>query len=97
MVKKHNLEYEVVSDPGFKVAEQYGLVYTVDKETVKVYKQYNVNLPEYNADGTWRLPVPATYVIGQDGVISWAYANEDYKVRADPQDIVAALKQLIEH
>lgn len=94
MEKKQNLKYEVVSDAGFKVADKFGLLYTINEETKKIFKEYNINVPEYNDDGTWRLVVPATYVIGQDGVIRWAYANEDYKVRADPKDIIAAVKSL---
>ncbi|MCG8377041.1 MAG: hypothetical protein MI702_11210, partial [Chlorobiales bacterium] len=53
-----------------------------------------IDLQKANGTPDWELPVPGYYVIGQDGVISWAYANEDYKVRPEPDMIIEALKQL---
>jgi peroxiredoxin len=38
--------------------------------------------------------VPATYIIGQDGVIVYDFVNADYTVRLDPSEIVAKLAAL---
>jgi peroxiredoxin len=45
-------------------------------------------------DETPELPLAATYIIGKDGIIKWAYLNPDYRNRAEPDDIIAALKSL---
>jgi peroxiredoxin len=50
-------------------------------------------LKKHNAEGT-KLPLSATYVINRDGKIAYAFVNEDYRVRAEPTEILAALKSL---
>lgn len=91
---KADLQCHVLSDMGLKVARQFGLEFKLNDETQKLYKGYGIDLQKANGTPDWELPVPGYYVIGQDGVISWAYANEDYKVRPEPDMIIEALKQL---
>jgi peroxiredoxin len=52
------------------------------------------DLTELNADGEWHLPIPATYVIGQDGRVELAYVDPEYRNRLEPSDILAALRRL---
>ena len=40
------------------------------------------------------LPISATYVIGRDGKIVYAFLDPDYKKRAEPDKIIEALKVL---
>jgi hypothetical protein len=40
------------------------------------------------------LPLPATYVIAPDGLIAWSFVNTDYTRRAEPADILTALRQV---
>jgi peroxiredoxin len=51
-----------------------------------------VNLPLANGDDSWELPIPATFVVNQDGTISSADANPDYTVRPEPLEILARLE-----
>ena len=51
-------------------------------------------MPDYNGDESFELPVPATYVIGQDGVVRHAFVDPDYSLRLDPDDVVATLKEI---
>jgi peroxiredoxin len=82
----------VLSDVGNKVANDFGLVFTVDSRIQAMYLQRLGNdLPTLNGDDSFTLPLPATYVIGQDGVITYSYVNADYRLRADPEDVLAAL------
>jgi len=94
MVDKHGLDFYVLSDAGLEVARRFGLDYRLSPELIKVYEGYGVDLKEYNGNEDFELPVPGYYVIDREGIIRWAYANEDYKIRPDPDDIVAALKKL---
>jgi peroxiredoxin len=52
------------------------------------------NLAELNADGTWRLPAPGTYVIDRDGTVVAAYASPRYWTRMEPGDVLDALRSL---
>lgn len=89
--EKNELEFTVLSDVGAKVAEQFGLVFTLPESLRPVYEQFGIDVPAHNGDDTFQLPVPATYVIGTDGSIKFAFANPDYRQRAEPSLILAAL------
>jgi peroxiredoxin len=90
MAGQHGLPFPVLSDPGCTVAEQFGLVYTVPEYHRDYYLSILVNLPFLNGEPTWRLPLPATYVIGKDGKILFAEAHADFRVRPEPQEALAA-------
>jgi peroxiredoxin len=86
--------FELLSDPGNRVAEQYGLVYTYPEDLKRVYLGMDIDLERYNGDDSWRLPMPARYIIDQGRLIRYAVANADHTVRPDPADTLEALKKL---
>jgi len=91
MHDQHKLRFPLLSDPGNKVANQFGLTYRVPDEQKAIYQRAFVNLPFVNGDGSWQLPIPATYIIDRDGAILYASANEDYTERPEPEEIVRLL------
>ncbi len=93
-VRDHALEFDVLSDEGNRVAREYGLLMVVDEAIRPHYLQWGIDVPAANGDETFELPVPATYVIDQSGVIRAAHVDKDYTKRMEPADIVAALKAL---
>ena len=93
MVGHHGLPFPVLSDPGNKVAEQFGLVYPLPEYHRAYYRSIMVNLPFVNGDDTWRLPLPATYVVGRDGRIAYSQAHADYRVRPEPEEALNLLKR----
>jgi peroxiredoxin len=90
-VQQHKLPFPLLHDPGAKLAEQFGLVYTVPEYHQRYLKSILVNLPFMNGEASWRLPLPATYVIGKDGRVDFAEAHADFRVRPEPQDALAAV------
>ena len=45
--------------------------------------------------GLWApVPYPATFVIDHEGVVRWRFVEEDFRVRASPEDVLCALKSL---
>jgi peroxiredoxin len=91
MRDQHKLRFSLLSDSGNNVARRFGLTYRIPEEQQAVYRKAFVNLPFVNGDDTWELPIPATYIIGRDGTVLYASANEDYTERPEPEDIVRAL------
>lgn len=89
--EKNELSFEVLSDRGNIVAKQFGLVFTLDQSLRPIYESFGIDIPGYNGDDTFELPLPATYVIGPDGTITHSFANADYTQRLDPSEIIAAL------
>jgi peroxiredoxin len=90
MIGQHGLPFPVLTDTDNKVAEQFGLVYTVPEYHRDYYKSILVNIPFVNGDQSWRLPLPATYVIAKDGKILFAEAHADFRVRPEPEEALQA-------
>jgi len=91
MVDQHKLGFPLLSDSGNKIATGFGLTYSVPEEQRAIYKRAFVNLPFVNEDASWTLPIPATFVLDRQGIITYMSANEDYTQRPEPADILRAL------
>jgi peroxiredoxin len=91
MVDQHKLRFPLLSDAGNQVARQFGLVYRVPDEQQDIYRRAFVNLPFANADSSWELPIPATFIVDRDGTILYASADEDYTQRPEPREILQQL------
>jgi peroxiredoxin len=90
--EKNALTFHVLSDVGQEVGRAFGLVYDFSDELRSVYNGFGLDIPAKNgAPDEWALPVSATYVIGRDGTIIYANTDVDYRDRADPRDVLAAL------
>ena len=94
VAEKNDLQFEVLSDAGNAVARQFGLAFRFVDELQEVFGKMGIQLPKYNGDDAWELPIPGTYVIGQDGTIRLAYVDADYTTRLEPGDILGSLQGL---
>ena len=90
--EKNELEFEVLSDAGNKVATAFGLVHDAPPELRALYAKWKLDLPRFNGQpGDWSLPLPGTFVIASAGTILLAHADADYRIRLEPSDALAAL------
>jgi peroxiredoxin len=92
--EKKGLTFPVLSDVGNRVARQYGLVFALSAAARPFYTAIGSDLPAYNGDASWELPVPGTFVIASDGTVRLAFVDPDYTHRLEPAAIVAALRDL---
>ena len=92
--EKDDLKFQVLSDVGNKVANQFGLVFKVPSELQEIYNNFGITLPKFNGDESWELPMPGTYVIDKDGTVSYAFADADYTKRAEPDEVIAKLEEI---
>jgi peroxiredoxin len=90
-VQRHSLSFPVLTDAGAALGTQFGIAYTVPEPLRLHYRSILINIPFINGDQSWRLPLPATFVIQRDGVITFAEAHADHRVRPDPADVMAML------
>lgn len=90
MVGQHSLSFPVLSDPGCAVAEKFGLAYFIPDYQREYYRSILVNIPFINGDDSWRLILPATYVVSAAGRVVYAEAYADFRVRPEPEDVLAA-------
>ena len=84
----------MLRDFGNRVADAYGLAFTLPEDLKALYLKFGVDLARGNGDGTWRLPVPARFVIDRHGIVRAADADPDYTRRPEPSQTVEVLKRL---
>ena len=93
-IEKHGLEFEVLTDAGNKIAKEFRLVFNLAEELRPIYQQFNFDIPKYNGNDSWELPIPATYIVNTDGRIVHSFVNADYTQRMEPTEIISKLKEL---
>ncbi len=89
MVGQHSLPFPVLNDSGCAVAEQFGLAYTIADFQRDYYRSILVNIPFINGDDSWRLILPATYVLARDRKVLYAEACADFRVRPEPEEALS--------
>ncbi len=82
--------YTIYSDSALSATRAFGLAFRVDDELNEKYLNWNIDLEKASGEDHHVLPAPATYIIGTDGIINFAYINPDYKVRMHPSVLLAA-------
>ncbi|MFC0264367.1 peroxiredoxin-like family protein [Fontibacter flavus] len=94
-MKKTGASFKLLHDEDYGIAEAYDVAFLSDEASLNAYNErLGANLQEAHSDDSQRLPIPATYIIGQDGIIKWRHFDPDYRKRASVEDIVAALSEL---
>ncbi len=93
--RKLNLSFDILTDLHLKMAEQFGLVFTLPDYLSELYKSFGSTLDRFNDEPEYRLPMPARYVIDKDGIIRAADVNADYTIRTEPAETVRALKRIV--
>jgi peroxiredoxin len=94
IVRKHQLTFPVLLDRGNAVAARFALVYTLPDYLKELYLSFGNDLPKFNGDVSWTLPMPARFVIDRDGIIRSADVSPDYTVRSEPAKAVMAVKAI---
>lgn len=93
-VERDVLHYSVLSDPSLVTATAYGLVWEAAPELQSVYARLGHDLPRINGTGDWRLPIPAGYVIGTDGIVHAARVDTRLTVRMAPAEALGGVRAL---
>ena len=98
-VEQHQLPFPLLADPGCKVAEQFGIAYSVAPKQREYFQSILINIPFNNAglnyrnatEESWRLPLPGVFVIRPDSTVAFAEAHADFRVRPEPASVLATL------
>lgn len=89
--EKNQLSFDILTDANNEVARALGLVYKLPENLVSLYQQFGIDLEKSQGVQENELPIAATYIVNQEGVIDYDFIEEDYKLRADPAEVIAAL------
>ena len=86
--KEKSMSITILTDTKNNIANKFGLVFTLPEKVRELYKSLGANLLDFNDDDSYTLPIPATYLIGQDKKIHFAYVNANYMERADISELI---------
>jgi protocatechuate 3,4-dioxygenase beta subunit/peroxiredoxin len=93
-VESSALTFPVLFDKGNEVARQFRLTHRIDPQVVRYQLGNGNDVAAYNGTDTAEVPLPATYVVGTDGVVRYAFVDADYTRRADPEVFIGMLRDL---
>jgi peroxiredoxin len=92
--RRRNVNFTMLCDLDNGVALQCGLVFRLTDDIIQDYVADGLDLAQVNGNGSWFVPIPASYVVMPNGAISWAYVNPDFRYRMDPEEILRAVGEL---
>ena len=92
----NHLSYRLLSDHAMQAASAFGVAFRVDEKTIKAYTGYGIALTPVPGEPAARwLPVPAVYIIGRNGTVTFVHTDPDYKVRLSAADVLAAAQMAL--
>ena len=94
MVKKHNLDFPLLCDPGNQVAGKFGLVFSLDPDLRKLYLTFGIDLQRFNGNNSGKLALPGRVIIDRNGIIRDSDFHPDHTTRPEPEETIAKLRQL---
>lgn len=95
MIEKQGLAFPVLTDSGNQVARRYGLVFTTDEAFRPLYQSIGADLPAFNGDSSWELPMPGTFIIAPNGIVRLASVEADFTRRLEGETILTGLRDLM--
>lgn len=90
----HGNSYEVLSDVDCGLGLDCGVVFQAPAVYRHLLLKFGTDIGARTGNDAWFLPVPATFVLDREGIVRWRFAEVDFTRRAEPADILAALRAL---
>lgn len=87
-------DFDVLHDTDATLAKAFGLTFTLPDAHKQLLGMMNVDVEKAIGNDTYTFADPATYIIGTDGVIKWAFVPNNYRKRAEAEAILEQLKAL---
>lgn len=93
--ERYSLGFRLFSDSDMNASRKLGIAFQLDETTVSKYKnEYKIDLEGASGRSHHQLPVPSAFVVDQSGMVHFAYVNINFKLRVDPEVLLAAAKAL---
>jgi len=88
------LDADMLCDVDHGVALGLGLAFPVGAGLRRHYLDCGLDLTEAYGSASWFLPIPATFLIDREGVVRYAFADPDFRLRAEPYEVLEAARSL---
>jgi len=95
IIEKHKLTFDILSDPGNAYAAKLGIRFDLPPDLSAIYQSFGIDLPAFNGDDSWTLPMPTRIVIDKAGIVRATDIDPDYTVRPEPQKTLDDVRKII--
>jgi peroxiredoxin len=86
------VDYTLLSDSDASAAKAFGIAYKVDDGTLARMKSFNVDLDAATGNSDHILPHPSVFVVNTSGIIRFAHADTNFRVRLSAPKVLEAAK-----
>jgi peroxiredoxin len=94
LVDEKEIPFPLLIDPGNETADAFGVRFTMNEDLVAMNRSLGLELPAFNGDESWSLPIPARFIIDREGEVRYAELDPDYRTRVPPEHTLDALRSL---
>ncbi|MBX9606655.1 MAG: redoxin domain-containing protein [Gammaproteobacteria bacterium] len=94
IVEKNNLSFDILSDPNNAYAAKLGLRFKLPTDLEAIYSSFGIDLPKFDGDDSWTLPMPGRFVIDSNGIVRAVDVDPDYTVRPEPEHTLEVVRRL---
>lgn len=95
LIAARKLGFDILNDQGNDLAAQFGLRHQLPEDLQKVYLGLGADLPTFNGDESWTLPLAARYIIDETATVRYAHVDTVYQARPEPEETVEALREIV--
>jgi len=90
-IRKTGASFSLIHDKGYHIMNAYYVSFTIDEKTILKYRRFGRHIDRANANEDYILPVPATFIIGEDRVIRYIQYDPNYKNRSTVAEVLRNL------
>jgi peroxiredoxin len=92
-MRENKLTFPVLNDPNNGTAAAFGVRYPLPTYLIDLYKSLKNDLPGFNGDDSWSLPLPGRFVIDTNGIIIYAEVDPEYTNRPETELLLPSLRK----
>ena len=89
--RTYEIPFPVLSDPGLVAHELFKVTTELDTALIPKYREYGIDLAEWNGKGHHRYAVASAFLIDEQGVVVWSHSAKDYKTRPSVEQLLQVI------
>lgn len=84
--------FPILTDIDNGYATSLNLAIWLGPDIIRLLSGFGNDLPRYHGNDAWMVPIPATFVVGRDGLVKARFIDPDFRKRMELDDLIAAFK-----
>lgn len=89
------IPFPVLSDPDAKVHAAWNVVHVVPSPVFEKLKAFGMDIEAWSGRKHHKIAIPSVFLVDKEGVVRWAHAERDYKVRPSVDQVLSAIRPVV--